>query len=178
MRKALYFLGILDDKDTEWMIRNGTKMKIAPGTVLIEQGKPTEWLYFVLDGAFIVYTRNAPRIATLKAGEVVGEISFVDSRPPTASVRAEVECKVGAVPRRVLNEKLEEDVGFAARFYQSIAVFLADRLRTTVGSLGVQKLELVESIEDTDELASHLLGNVSMAGTRFAEMQRRDWGSH
>ena len=178
MRKALYFLGILNDTDTEWMIRNGTKMKIAPGTVLIEQGKPAEWLYFVLDGAFIVYTRSAPRIAALKAGEVVGEISFVDSRPPTASVRADVESKVGAIPRSALTEKLHEDIGFASRFYQSIAVFLADRLRTTVGSLGVQELGLDESIEDADELASHLLGNVSMAGTRFAEMQRRDWGSH
>jgi len=152
-------------------------MTLAPGTVLIEQGRPTEWLYFVLDGAFVVHTKSAPRIAVLKAGEVIGEISFVDSRPPTASVRAEVESKVGAIPRSVLTEKLQEDVSFAARFYQSIAVFLADRLRTTVGSLGVQKLQLDESIEDVDELAPHLLSNVSMAGTRFAEMQRSQWGT-
>jgi CRP-like cAMP-binding protein len=177
MRKALYFLGILDDRDTDWMIRHGKKLTLKPGTQLIEQGKPTDWLYFVLDGAFVVYTSAAPNIAVLKAGEVVGEISFVDSRPPTASVRAEVESKVGAVHRDVLMERLREDVGFAARFYQSLAAYLADRLRTTVGSLGVQKLNLDEDVEDADELAPHLLSNLSIAGTRFAEMQRRDWGS-
>jgi len=176
MRKALYFLGILDDRDVEWMIRNGRKMTVAPGTLLIEQGKATDWLYFVLDGAFVVYTRTIPRIAVLKAGEVVGEISFVDSRPPVASVRAEVESKAGAIPRSALTKKLQEDVGFAARFYQSVAVFLADRLRTTTGSLGTE-LQLDETIEDTDELAPHLMAHISMAGLRFAEMQRRHWGT-
>ncbi len=177
MRKALYFLGILDDSDTEWIIRNGQRIKVAPGTVLIEQGKPTEWFYFVMDGAFVVYTSNAQQIAELKVGEVIGEVSFVDSRPPTASVRAKVESEVGAVPRRVLLERLEEDVGFAARFYQSIAVYLADRLRATVGSLGVQQEALDENIEEADEMAPHLLSNISIAGMRFAEMQRRQWGS-
>ena len=177
MRKALYFLGILDDADTQWLIRHGTRRTLEPGTLLIEEGKPTEWLYFVLDGAFTVYTRSAPSVAVLKAGDVIGEISFVDSRPPTASVRAEVESRVGAVPRAVLSEKLRDDVGFAARFYQSLAVFLADRLRRTVGTLGGGELQLDEGIEDEDELPAHLLGGVSMAGIRFAEMQRREWGT-
>jgi CRP-like cAMP-binding protein len=159
------------------MIRNGRKLTVAPGTLLIEEGKTTESLYFVLDGAFEVFTRTAPRVAVLKAGEVVGEISFVDSRPPVASVRADVESKAGAIPRSALMKKLREDVGFAARFYQSIAVFLSDRLRTTTGSLGTQKLQLEESIEDTDELAPDLMANISMAGLRFAEMQRRHWGA-
>ena len=74
-------------------------------------------------------------------------------------------------------KKLAQDVGFAARFYQSIAVFLADRLRMTTTSLGTEGLHLEESIEDADELASHLMANVSMAGVRFAEMQRRHWGT-
>jgi CRP-like cAMP-binding protein len=177
VRKALYFLGILDDADVEWLMRNGTSRTVPAGTVLIEEGKAAESLFFVLDGAFAVYTRNAPSVATLKAGEIVGEISFVDSRPPTASVRAEVESKVGAVPRAALAGKLRDDVAFAARFYRSLAVFLADRLRTTVGTLGGGKLQLDESIEDEDELATHLLEGVSMAGLRFAEMQRGRWGA-
>ena len=39
MRKALYFLSILDDRDVDWMIRNGRKITVSPGTLLIEQGK-------------------------------------------------------------------------------------------------------------------------------------------
>lgn len=177
MRKALYFLGVLDDRDVDWMIRHGRKITLAPGAQLVEQGKDTEWLYFVLDGALVVHTPAVPRVAVLKAGEVVGEISFVDERPPVAGVRAEVESKVGAIPRAALADKLRQDVGFAARFYQALAVFLADRLRTTTGNLGARTLQLDEGVEDTDELAAHLMANVSMAGLRFAEMQRRQWGA-
>ncbi len=178
MRKALYFLGILNDPDIDWMIRNGSRIAVPAGTVLIQQGKPTDWLYFVLDGAFVVYTTTAPRLAVLKAGDVIGEVSFVDSRPPTASVRAELQSWVGAIPRGVLLEKLQDDVGFAARFYQSLAVFLADRLRTTLGSLGVEPVQREQSLtEDPDELAPHLLSNISIAGTRFEEMLRRPWGA-
>ncbi len=176
MRRALYFLGILDDQDVEWMMRHGRKVTVAPGEQLIRQGTPTESLYFVLDGAFVVYTATAPRVAELKAGDVLGEISFVDARPPSASVRAEMESKVGAIPRAALQAKLQQDVGFAARFYQALAVFLADRLRTTTGRLGGTDLRLAEDVEDVDELASHLMANISMAGLRFTAMQRGRWG--
>lgn len=177
MRRALYFLGILDDQDVEWMMRKGHKVTLEPGEHLLRQGTPADSLYFVLDGCFVVYTSTAARVAELKAGEVVGEISFVDARPPSASVRAEVESKVGAIPRAVLQAKLQQDLGFAARFYQSLAVFLADRLRTTTGSLGAKGLTLDEGIEDVDELVPHLMANISMAGLRFGQMQRGRWGA-
>jgi CRP/FNR family cyclic AMP-dependent transcriptional regulator len=176
MRKALFFLGILSDGDVEWMIRNGAKTRVPAGTALIHQGKPTDSLYFVLDGEFEVFTSKAPHLAILRAGEVMGEISFVDSRPPTASVKARMESQVGVVPRTLLAAKLKEDLGFSSRLYRAMATFMADRLRTTVGNFGTGTLELDEDIEDTDEVASHLMDNISMAGARFSEMQRRTWG--
>ena len=39
MKKALYFLGILDDRDVEWMMRHGQKRTVTPGEHLIEQGR-------------------------------------------------------------------------------------------------------------------------------------------
>jgi CRP-like cAMP-binding protein len=176
MRKALFFLGILSDSDTEWIVRNGQKMLVAANTVLIHQGKPTPSLFLILDGEFEVFTTKAPQLAVLKSGEIVGEISFVDSRPPTASVKALMESHVGAVPRELLASKLKEDLGFASRFYRAMATFMADRLRTTVGNFGTGEMELDEDIEDVDEVAPHLMDNISMAGSRFSEMQRRTWG--
>jgi len=112
----------------------------------------------------------------LKAGEVMGEISFVDSRPPTASVKALMDSRVGVVPRTLLTSRLKEDSGFASRFYRAMATFMADRLRTTVGNFGTGAMELDDEIEDLDEVAPHLMDNISMAGVRFSEMQRRTWG--
>jgi CRP-like cAMP-binding protein len=177
MRKALFFLGILSDTDVEWIIRNGSKTRVPAGTVLIHQGKATEWLYFVLDGEFEVFTHKVPHLASLKAGEVVGEISFIDSRPPTASVKALADSQVGAVSRVLLVRKLTEDMGFSSRFYRAMATFMADRLRTTVGHFGTGATEADDEGEEVDEVAPYLMDMISMAGSRFAEMQRRTWGS-
>lgn len=176
MRKALFFLSILSDSDVEWLIRSGTKSLLAKGAVLVHEGQPTDWLYFVLDGEFEVFTRRAPRVAILKSGEVVGEISFIDSRPPTASVKALVESRVAAIPRSALTTKLREDAGFGLRFYRALAMFLADRLRTTVGNLGSAPESDSGELDELDELAPYLMDNISMAGARFSEMQRRSWG--
>ncbi|MGD0547657.1 MAG: cyclic nucleotide-binding domain-containing protein [Terracidiphilus sp.] len=176
MRKALFFLGVLSDTDIEWIIRNGVKEHIPAGAVLIHEGKPTDSLFFVLDGEFIVSTRSALRVAALQAGEVLGEISFVDSRPPTATVTASRASLVGRIGRTELSAKLRQDTAFASRFYLALATFLADRLRTTTAGLGQEKLELDEEIEDVDELAPHLMDSISLAGSRFSEMQRRNWG--
>jgi CRP/FNR family cyclic AMP-dependent transcriptional regulator len=53
--------------------------------VLIEQGVPVEDLYILLEGRLAVWLkpRRGPEkeIARLNAGEILGEMSFVDARP-------------------------------------------------------------------------------------------------
>jgi len=173
--KVLYFLGTLDDQDIEWMVRNGVKRAIAAGTRIIREGQPTEFLFFILAGEFSVTSgRSKAEIARLTAGEILGEISFVDSRPPSATVTAVTDAVVGAIPDAVLETKLGQDLAFAARFYRSIAVALADRLRA--GNLLGIKSSPVTGADDSLEVPSHLLDSMSMAGMRFSDMQRRHWG--
>ena len=50
LRKVLFVFAILNDGDIDWMISQGTKIKVNPGTVLIEEGKPVDALYILLDG--------------------------------------------------------------------------------------------------------------------------------
>src|SRR5207245_5371051 len=104
-----------------------------------------------------------------------GEISFVDSRPPSATVTAITDSVVGAVPIEALEHKLKRDAPFAARFYKAIAVALADRLRVT-SVLGLRS-NVKEAGETDDEGPTHVLDVISMAGVRFADMQKRAWGS-
>ena len=89
MRKVLYLLGHLSDSDLEWMITRGSKRRVPAGTVLIQEGHGIDTLYVLLDGALEV---TGPQIGDkplrLKSGEVVGEVSLLDSRPPTATVTA------------------------------------------------------------------------------------------
>ena len=100
MKKVLYILGQLSDEDVEWMITKGKKRNVPNGTVLIRERQPHDGFYIVLDGKLSV-ERGGETVAEIGVGEVVGEMSFVDSRPPTATVSsASRRGAVRARPRR------------------------------------------------------------------------------
>lgn len=161
MRQALYILGQLTDDDVEWMIENGRRRAAPEGHVLIREGEPVASLFILLDG-LVAVERNGARINTSQPGEFLGELSFVDSRPPSATVRAARASSLLELPREILLEHLAADLGFASRFYRAVAVFLADRLRREL-STG----------DDADELDPDVLDEVSRAGERFGRILRR-----
>jgi len=176
MRKALFFLGILNDADVEWMISAGAKQHLNPGEVLIQEGKAATSVFLVLEGVLSVVARAAgnKEVARLRSGEIVGEMSFVDSRPPSATVQAVEPSSVLAIPRIGLEARLSQDAPFAARFYRAMAVFLSDRLRSTVGLLGYGSGQTLEDEASyADEIDTAVLDNVSLAGARFDLLQRR-----
>ena len=167
MRKVLYLMGILNDIDVQWLATKGSKMLVDQGATLITQGLPVQHLFIVLDGRLSVEVNDVP-VATLLSGEVIGEISFVDSRPPLASVVALVPTIVLGIDKAFLKQKLEADGQFGSRFYRAIALFLADRLRTTTSRLGYASNGKEETIEeDPDELDADFMQVVSMANVRF-----------
>jgi CRP/FNR family cyclic AMP-dependent transcriptional regulator len=173
MRKALYLLGILDDSDIEWLSKSGDSRLLEGGSTIIVQGKPVDSLFIVLSGELQVYSKGL-EIARLQSGEIVGEISFVDSRPPLASVKALVTSNVFAINAELLRAKLAKDSSFASRFYRAVAIFLADRLRLTTSRFGYGQSDQ-DAVEtaDPDELHPELLESIDLAATRFDKLLRR-----
>lgn len=177
MKKVLFILGELDDDDLDWILETGSREEVMAGTVLIREGQPIDAIYILLEGELSISTiaTDDREIATLTSGEVVGEMSFVDTRPPSATVRAKHNAIVLSVPRKALATKLQQDIGFASRFYRAIAVFLASRLRQTVIRLGhadSPALNQVVTLPDA-ELAQEARDNVALAETRLDWILRR-----
>jgi len=173
MRKVLYILGHLDDRDVDWIAHSGIIRRVAAGHRLITEGMPISSLYILVEGRLSVTVASVGQIASLGAGEVVGEMSFVDAAPPSASVEALEDCVVVELARADLTAKLASDAGFSSRFYKAMALFLADRLRSTVRHLGYGKdtsLETSAILED--ELDDTILDTVSQAGDRFDRLIR------
>jgi CRP/FNR family transcriptional regulator, cyclic AMP receptor protein len=169
MKKVLYILGELEDDDAEWLKKVGISRLLSEGEVLIHEGRPIESLFFVTQGTFAVTAgESAEKVATVGTGEVLGEISFVDRRPPTATVTAAEDSGVLAIPKDVLIAKLHDDPGFAGRFYRAVALFLADRLRST--------LRHVAGEAEDDELDLYELEAFSRAGARFEGILRHIQG--
>jgi CRP-like cAMP-binding protein len=137
MKKVLLILGELDDNDINWIVENSNRDEISEGTILIHEGQPISTLYILLEGELKVSTTalGDREIASLSSGEVVGEMSFVDTRPPSATVTAKQNSLVVTIPRDKLAAKLQQDLGFASRFYRALAMFLSNRLRMTVDQL-------------------------------------------
>ncbi|MDB4717770.1 cyclic nucleotide-binding domain-containing protein [Verrucomicrobia bacterium] len=170
MRKALIILGILDDTDLEWFIEQGNSREMKAGDCLIRQGDELQALYFVLNGSLTVSleTPQPRHLAELESGEVVGEISLLDSRPATASVHAKDTSLLLEVNRDVLKRQLKNDVGFQARMYKAIAMFLAQRMRSTILTVGYGDMKTDD--DEIDEIEPELLGNMEIAARRFELM--------
>ncbi len=174
MRKSLILLGILDDSDLEWTLRAGHKRGVPAGTHIVVERQPLESIFIVLSGSFAVQIgRNNQRVARLLAGDIVGEMSFVDARPPSATVVADEDSWVLEIPKSEVHMRLIDEPGFAGRFYRAVAVFLSARLRDTDTHLGYGKVQLAEDQDDMDEIPEDILDNLAIAGKRFTIMQER-----
>lgn len=175
MKKVFFLLGELDDDDIDWMISTGRREEIVAGTVLIQEGEAIDTLHILLEGtlAVSVAALEGKTIARLTSGAVVGEMSFADARPPSATVQAVENSLVLSIPRHQLVEKLKKDEGFASRFYRAIAIFLSTRLRGTVRYLGYAKGQLLNEDSGSEDLSPEMLDNMPLAKARFDWLLRR-----
>ncbi|MBE9102129.1 cyclic nucleotide-binding domain-containing protein [Vacuolonema iberomarrocanum] len=164
MEKVLYILGELSDSDVDWLVQVGKKTPVNAGATLIQEGCPVDTLYVLLEGALVVTISalEGRQIAQLACGEVVGEMSFVDAYPPSATVRTLDDSLVLAIPRSALTEKLQSDEGFGCRFYRALAVLLSRRLRGTVQQLSEQNQASDSGVMSAEQ--------VSIAQTRFERL--------
>lgn len=178
MRKVLYLFGQLSDEDIEWITDHGEVREIPAGEIIIHQGIPIEAVFILLRGRMSVSLPSLEdrEIARLKAGEVVGEMSFVDARPPSATVTAIEDSTVFALEKMALTAQLERNQGFAARFFRALAIYLSTTVRERHRMLGYGAgVELPD--DDPDELDPNVLDGVALAGDRFDRLVKKVLGS-
>lgn len=162
MRKALYILGDLDDRDLIWLAGQGALRELEPGTMIVEAGEPVHDLFLVTGGEVAVSAADGETISLLGVGEVIGEMSFVEKRAPSVSAQASTAVRVLAVPRAALLAEFDRNEGFAARFYRALAVFLSDRLRETTSAMAGGEVD--------HELDEGLLDTLHVAGDRMLRL--------
>jgi CRP-like cAMP-binding protein len=169
MRKALVILGQLSDADMDWIAQAGSCRVVPPGTPIIVEQQPVDTLFIILDGLATV-TARGKEVARLAAGEILGEMSLLETRLPTASVTSDTATTVLAVSHAALRRKLTDDMGFGCRFYHALAVLLAQRLRqTTISSIGYG-VAGPSPPEADDEIDVGILDHVHLAGAKFDKL--------
>jgi CRP-like cAMP-binding protein len=134
MPEALRLLSELTADDISWILEKGTEIQVISETLLIREGEPSKAIWIVLDGlvGVTVAAAGSQLVARLGPGEMMGEISFLDGRPATASVKAVENSLLLELPRSVLEERLT-DSAFAARFYRACAMVVSPTARERGG---------------------------------------------
>lgn len=164
---SIFVFGLLTDADVAWMARAGVQRPVRDREILIQEGRPLESVIFLLQGECVITEYAVGEIARLGAGEIVGEMSFLDSAPPSATVTAVGDGLALFLDKERLARRLEADLAFGCRFYRALAIFLADRMRATVRRMGGGSPDLDPQAVAEDELDSRILDVVSMARDRF-----------
>jgi len=103
-------------------------LELAAGEFLVREGEDSTQMYFLQTGSMSVIKRSEDQekqIGTIYAGEVVGEMSFLDNEPRCASVKAINDCQLVIIPPAKF-EKMFQDLPV---WYKALVNTLLERLR-------------------------------------------------
>lgn len=103
--------------------------KVAKGEALLTEGTKTKEMYWVLEGSFLITKLNNHDqnvvVGEALAGELVGEMSFLDKLPRSASVIAKEDSEVLVIPHKKFMDVLDDQ----PRWFRSLMSTLSHRLR-------------------------------------------------
>ena len=141
MSSGTVFLAKLGPRTTQRLLSAGAPVELQPGARLIRRGEKGGDIYVIESGTLeIVDDRFHPEVVLdwVAAGDVVGDMTFLDQEPRSADVRAATPARCVHIPRAALQKLLDQDSEISAAFYRALAERMADRHRdlTAAASLG------------------------------------------
>jgi bacteriocin-type transport-associated protein len=187
-RDSLFIFSQFDDRDLDWIVARGQVATIEKGELLLHAGRPIEHLIIILEGKFQVYLPEegnillqafdaisepslGKTIGIVQEGDLVGETAVLDNRPSDVNIVSLDRGLVLLIPRPALAIKLQQDGGFASRFYRAVAFLVSDRLRSLISRIGFGRRTYGEITDESllaeETLSPDLSDGLYLAGTRF-----------
>lgn len=118
-------------------------VRARAGQVLIKEGEASDWMMLLLSGTVDVAKRkvgaefddkeagDTTRLAVLKAGALIGEMSMLDGEPRYASCIALQDVEAAVLTRTALAGLIAQNPAVGAKLLVKITQLLAQRLRNT-----------------------------------------------
>ncbi len=192
LKDVFFIFQFLHDSDIDWLLKVGRYHKIPANTILIHEQGAVDAFHLLFDGMIAlsvsVNKRNpledafakmenqevsGREIARLSKGDIIGETLFIDSRLPSTTAKTVKDSAILSIERRVLLAKLEQDIGFAARFYRQIASLLIHRLQKLQSQFShsrhthSKRQQLTDNNNQEDEIDTFSLDEIALASKRF-----------
>jgi CRP-like cAMP-binding protein len=132
LRAAQNRLEYLTSNDWALIMDKAARQSFAKGDELLQFGKQNPNILFMVKGGASVLSARGWQIATVRAGEVLGEMAFLEGTDASASVVADESVEVYSISWQTLHELFDLYPHMGSRFYRSIAVSLSRRLRKQI----------------------------------------------
>lgn len=117
------------------------KVDFEAGYLLVEQGAPSDCMYFLEAGELSVFlvdpTGERSRVRRTGAGTVIGELGYYLGTPRSASVVADVPGTAYRLDEVALDRMKAQHPELAEALHRFLAVLLAERLHKTTQTLGI-----------------------------------------
>lgn len=123
----------LTPNDWALIADKAVRMQFKAGETMVHKGTPTNGLYLVLKGTAAVQIPSHKGSLGVSAGDVCGEISFLDELPATGDVVAKEAVEAYYLDRPTLQSLFELFPHMGSRFYHSLAAILSRRVRDLIG---------------------------------------------
>ncbi len=114
-------------------------VRARAGQALIREGEVGDWMLLLLAGTVDVFKTaqngGVSRLAVIKQGAAVGEMSMLDSAPRYATCVAIEDVQAGVLTRGVIARLIQEHPAIGAKLLVKLTQLLAQRLRNTSNQL-------------------------------------------
>lgn len=138
-RQAAAMLEDLTPQEADILGKLMPRVRARAGQVLIREGEVGDWMLLLLAGTVdVVKTAqggSVSRLAVIKQGAAVGEMSMLDSAPRYATCVAIDEVQAGVLTRSVIARLIQEHPAIGAKLLVKLTQLLAQRLRNTSNQL-------------------------------------------
>lgn len=114
-------------------------LRARAGQALITEGDVGDWMLLLLEGTVDV-TKHAEngrvsRLAVVKQGTAVGEMSMLDAAPRYATCTALDDVQAGVLTRAAIARLIQDHPAIGAKILVKLTQLLAQRLRNTSNRL-------------------------------------------
>jgi CRP-like cAMP-binding protein len=133
--KEIEVFSKFSDPELKKLHSYGKMLKVRSKINIVIEGERSSGLYILMTGRVSVYKsddsgHNLARFAILEEGASFGELSLFDDAPRSATVIAEVDSLLFYLDANDFHKFLTESgADVKVKFYQTCAVYLAERFR-------------------------------------------------
>ena len=114
-------------------------LRARAGQHLIAEGEVGDWMLLLLAGTVDVIktsdTGEVSRLAVIKQGAAVGEMSMLDTAPRYATCKAIDDVQAGVLTRATIAHLIQHHPAIGAKLLVKLTQLLAQRLRNTSNRL-------------------------------------------